>query len=96
MAIVVLLRLTPADGQFETVAAAMKTTLADTRAYAGCLGLWACADRDKGEILVYERWIDHDAQQAYIAWRKERGDLDRMQRALAAPPVFEFRDDLFG
>ncbi len=95
MAVVVLLTLAPAEGQFSIVKSAMKKTLPDTRAYAGCLGVWACVDERANEVLVYQRWLDLESQQAYIAWRRERGDLDRMAPLLAAPPRFETREDLF-
>lgn len=95
MAIVVLLFLSPAEGKFRTVKTAMQQTLPDTRAFAGFLGIWACADERENEILVYERWLDLESQQAYMAWRRERGDLDRMAPLLAAPPRFETREDVF-
>lgn len=96
MAIVVLLTLKPVDGRIGAVGEAMQKTLPDTRAYAGCLGVWACMDVGKNEILVYERWLDLESQQAYMGWRRERGDIDRMMPLLAAPPLFETREDLFG
>ena len=40
------------------------------------------------EVLFYEVWETAQAQQAYMAWRIERGDLTTLMAFLAAEPKF--------
>jgi quinol monooxygenase YgiN len=40
------------------------------------------------QVLFYEIWESAEAQQAYMAWRVERGDLTILLRFLAGEPKF--------
>ena len=40
------------------------------------------------QVLFYEVWESAEAQQAYMAWRVERGDLTILMSFLAAEPKF--------
>lgn len=40
------------------------------------------------QVLFYEIWDSAEAQQAYMAWRIERGDLTTLMAFLAGPPKF--------
>jgi hypothetical protein len=39
-------------------------------------------------VLFYEVWESAEAQQTYIAWRVERGDLTDLLAFLAGEPKF--------
>jgi len=95
MSVVVMLTLKAKPEAFEDMKAQMAETLKDTNRFEGCLGVYACADNDDHSLIVYERWTAPEAQQKYIAWRQERGDLDAMGEALRAAPTFETREDVF-
>lgn len=95
MAIVVLVTLKAREGQFEMLKQAMRATLPDTATRAGCLGIWACADAQDESLLVYERWQDRAAQQAYIGWRAGRGDIERLAALLREPARFDTREDIY-
>ena len=40
------------------------------------------------QVLFYEVWASAEAQQTYMAWRVERGDLTILMSFLAAEPKF--------
>jgi quinol monooxygenase YgiN len=40
------------------------------------------------QVLFYEIWESAEAQQAYMAWRVERGDLTILMSFLAGEPKF--------
>jgi quinol monooxygenase YgiN len=40
------------------------------------------------QVLFYEVWESAEAQQTYMAWRVERGDLTILMSFLAAEPKF--------
>lgn len=62
--------------------------LGDTRAFEGCEGVAVHRDlSDPTRFLLYEQWGAVEQQQAYMAWRQERGDLDKLGALLAEPPV---------
>ena len=42
----------------------------------------------KGAVVFYEEWESPEAQQAYLAWRVERGDLTRLMSYLSGAPEF--------
>lgn len=62
--------------------------LGDTRAFDGCESVVVHRDlSDPTVFLLYEQWGALEQQQAYMAWRQERGDLDKLGELLAGPPV---------
>lgn len=95
MSVVVLLTLKAKPEAFEGLKSGLAQTLTETIAFKGCLGVHACADPETHSLVLYERWEDKSAQEAYIAWRTERGDMDGMGAALREPPLFETRDEVF-
>jgi quinol monooxygenase YgiN len=40
------------------------------------------------QIIFYEVWESQEAQQAYMSWRVQRGDLTTLMTFLAGPPQF--------
>lgn len=45
-------------------------------------------DARPDQVVFYEVWESAEAQQAYMAWRVERGDLTILMSFLAAEPKF--------
>lgn len=95
MSIVVLLTLKAKPEAFDALKSTMRQILPDTKTFKGNLGILACADPAEHTLILYERWENAEAQQAYMAWRGESGDLDAMGAALREPPLFETREDVF-
>ncbi len=95
MSIVVTLTLKAAEGQYEALAKVMQDILPDTAARPGAELIRAAGDPASGTIIVYEEWDCLESQQAYMAWRTERGDLNGIGPLLGAPPNFEQKTLLF-
>ena len=68
-----------------------KTTLKETRAYDGCLGLSVLQDSENpNHIIFYEQWKTKEHQLRYIQWRVESGMMDKMGAVLASLPVTKY------
>ena len=60
-----------------------------SRSAAGNIAFDILIDESNPEtVLFYEVWESADAQQAYMAWRIERGDLTTLMSFLAGEPKF--------
>ena len=63
--------------------------LAISRAAEGNIAFDILTDETRpNEIVFYEVWESAEAQQAYMAWRIERGDLTTLMSYLAGEPKF--------
>jgi quinol monooxygenase YgiN len=59
------------------------------RAYPGNLAFDILINEAHPErVIFYEVWESTEAQQAYMAWRVEAGDLTKLLSFLAGPPKF--------
>ena len=60
-----------------------------SRSYPGNIEFDILTDQTKKEtVLFYEVWESAEAQQAYMAWRVEAGDLTTLLSFMAEPPKF--------
>ena len=60
-----------------------------SRSAAGNIAFDILIDESNPEtVLFYEVWESAEAQQAYMAWRIERGDLTTLMSFLAGEPKF--------
>jgi quinol monooxygenase YgiN len=60
-----------------------------SRSAAGNIAFDILIDKSNPEtVLFYEVWESAEAQQAYMAWRIERGDLTTLMSFLAGEPKF--------
>lgn len=63
--------------------------LAISRSAAGNIEFDILIDETRpDQVLFYEVWESAEAQQAYMAWRVERGDLTILLSFLAGEPKF--------
>ncbi|MFA5581615.1 MAG: antibiotic biosynthesis monooxygenase family protein [Paracoccaceae bacterium] len=95
MSVVVMLTLKTKPEAFEGLKEGLSASLVDTCKYEGCLGVYAAACPDTHTITLYERWEKPEDQQAYIAWRTERGEMNATGEALREPPIFQTLQDVF-
>ena len=57
----------------------MKDELHHTRGSDGCNGITVHRNQDDpNNIVIVEDWDSRPQYEKYLAWRKERGDLDKM------------------
>jgi quinol monooxygenase YgiN len=63
--------------------------LSISRSYPGNIEFDILIDETKpGQVIFYEVWESAEAQQAYMAWRVEEGDLTKLMALLAGEPRF--------
>jgi quinol monooxygenase YgiN len=68
--------------------AVIAETLADTRAFDGCLGVEVLVDvDDPAHFVAVERWQSLEHDNAYRAWRSTDAGRSALGTILAAPPV---------
>src|SRR5579871_5657949 len=95
MSVIVLFCPKAAPGQEEAVRSMLAEILPDTRAFDGCESLTAHRDvDDPAEIVLIERWRSRERYDAYLQWRVERGDVERLGALLAGPPVIRYLEDV--
>ena len=95
MSVVVMLTFKAAEGLYDQLAETMKAVLPDTAARTGAQLIRAAGDPASGTVTLYEEWDRIESQQAYMAWRAERGDLAALGAMLGEPPKVETLTLLF-
>ena len=87
--LVMVAELTIASGKLDEFLAYTVPNLAVSRAYPGNLRFDMLIDETRPDtVLFHEAWASADAQQAYMAWRTQAGDLTRLMSFLARAPGF--------
>src|SRR5262245_20069501 len=87
--LVMLAELTVKPDQVDAFLAYTVENLKISRAYPGNLAFDILIDETRPEtVIFYEVWESLQAQQAYMAWRTEAGDLTKLLALLAAEPKF--------
>jgi quinol monooxygenase YgiN len=87
--IVMLAELQIKPGQREAFLDYTAENLNISRSAAGNVAFDILVDESNPEtVMFYEVWASAEAQQAYMAWRIERGDLTTLMSFLAGEPKF--------
>jgi quinol monooxygenase YgiN len=93
MACIVILEVTAKKGTGLELLETFRAILPDTRNKDGCQSVEVTTNLDNSDNLVLvEHWTTRQHYENYLAWRQERGDLDRLAGALAAPPSIRYFD----
>lgn len=95
MSIVINAHFKAKDDQFETLCATMKAILPDTAARDGAELISCMADAGTKTVVVHEIWDRKESQEAYLAWRAERGDIEKLVAMLREPPEFVEMEHVF-
>jgi heme oxygenase (mycobilin-producing) len=88
VAITAILDLRLKAGSLETAHQVLRSTLAGTRAFPGCLDVTVLVDsQDPAHVILYETWesIEHD--RAYRAWRASAEGASDLGSILATAPT---------
>lgn len=95
MSVIVLFEPKAAPGQEHAVHSMLAEILPDTRAFDGCESLTAHRDEDDpAQLVLIEYWRSREHYDAYLQWRAERGDIERLGALLAGPPVIRYLADV--
>lgn len=95
MSVVVMLTLKARDETYGELKKTMAAILPDTAAREGAELIRCGADEGTKTVTVYEEWDRIESQQAYMAWRTERGDIDTLVAMLREPPRVDVLDHVF-
>lgn len=87
--LVMLAELTVRPDRLEDFLDYTVENLSLSRGYPGNIEFDILIDEAQpGKVVFYEVWESREAQQAYMAWRIEAGDLTKLLSHLAAEPKF--------
>lgn len=93
MSVIITLEVTAKAGQEDTLRTLFNETLPDTRKFEGCISVEAHSENSRPEnIFLFEEWTSKSAYEKYLAWRGERGDLEKLMGLIQGEPVIRFFD----
>ncbi|MEM7547916.1 MAG: antibiotic biosynthesis monooxygenase [Pseudomonadota bacterium] len=95
MSVVVILTLKAKDETYDQLVGTMAAILPDTAGFKGAELIRAAGDDESKTVTIYEEWDRIESQQAYFAWRTERGDIDTLVGMLREPPKVEVLKHIF-
>ncbi len=91
MSVRVILEFKANTGTGNDLVSAFRSTLAEARNFEGCSSIELLQNSDDADNLVLvQEWESREHHGKYLAWRNERGDIDRRAEALAEPPKFRY------
>ena len=91
MSIVITFDVTAKAGQVDALIALFTETLGDTRQFDGCIKLDLHTENEAPDtVFMVEEWASKTAYEKYLAWRAQRGDMDKLMELIAGPPVIRF------
>jgi len=90
----VIFELKEKPGQRPALEQILREFLPVTRERAGCISIEAFGNSDTDGILCVEHWESRKHYDEYLAWRIERGDIDRVVQLCAEQPVLRFFGDI--
>lgn len=87
--LVVIAELTVREDRMDAFLDYTVDNLSISRSYPGNVKFDILVDETKpGQVIFYEVWESAEAQQAYMGWRTQAGDLTTLMAFLAAEPKF--------
>lgn len=97
MAIDIILDLNVKPEHRDELIDTLAAILPDTRAFPGCNSVAVTVNEDdQCNIVLFEKWETRSDHEKYMAWRTERGDLDKLGALLAGPPSVRYLAGLQG
>lgn len=94
MSVVFAVTFKAKEDTYDELHATLKAILPDTANFKGAELISCSADPADKTFYVHEVWGSVESQHAYVAWRKERGDIDKLVALLREAPIFEQREHL--
>lgn len=81
------------DGAGPQLIKCISEMVPETRQKKGAISIEICIDQDNSDrIVLVERWDNRSDHENYVAYRKERGDIDNIMTMLSSPPKFIWLD----
>lgn len=93
MAVSAILEMKAKPGTGNDLVTAFKSTLEETRAFDGCIRIDVLQDsEDTDHLVLVELWETRAHHEKYVAWRRERGDIERRAESFAERPSIRYFD----
>ena len=73
MSVVVVVSFFAKDGGLDELISVMHQICPETRAFAGCLSLKMCVERELNKVQFFQEWETKSHQEAYGDWRMANG-----------------------
>ena len=94
MSVLVLLEVSLRPGNIKDFTDFMKNELHHTRGFDGCNGLTVHKNQDDPtNLVIVEDWDSRQQYEKYLAWRTERGDMEKLAAFLAGEPSLRYYDN---
>lgn len=95
MSILITFEVTAKAGQEDALRTLFAETLPDTRKFEGCLSVALHSENEHPDnIFMVEEWTSRSAYEKYLAWRGERGDIEKLMNLIQGDPVIRFFDSV--
>ncbi len=95
MSVLVLLEMNVKPENVEDIRNFFRDKLHHTRGFDGCNGLTVHRNQDDPNTMVaVEDWDSRQHYEKYLAWRTERGDLEKLGGWLTGEPSIRHFDNL--
>ena len=94
MSVVVNVTFKAKDDQYQTLYDTLVAILPDTAAREGAELISCAADPEDKSFHIHEVWDTMANQKAYLGWRAERGDVEKLVAMLREPPEFKQEEHL--
>ena len=94
MSVIVQLTVKAQPDKYQELYDTWVAILPDTARANGALHISCSADPENHEFRVWEIWEQIEDQKAYMQWRMDRGDIDKLGTMLAGPPKVETLEHL--
>jgi quinol monooxygenase YgiN len=89
MTCIVILEVTAKKGAGMQLVETFRALLPDTRNKDGCQGVEVTTNLNNADNLVLvQRWATRKHYENYLAWRQQRGDVDKLAEDAARPSLF--------
>lgn len=94
MSVVFAVTFKAKDDTYDELHTTLKAILPDTASYKGAELISCSADPAAKTFYIHEVWESVESQKAYLDWRQERGDVDKLVALLREAPSFDQREHL--
>ncbi len=79
MSVIVFLELQVKSDQIDELKRYLENALKDTRVFHGCHGVEVTCNQDEStNFVLVQKWETRQLYEEYVAWRDERGDLEKL------------------
>ncbi len=94
MSVLVLFDGNAKPGNGKDITNWLRDELHHTRGFDGCNGITIHSNQDNPDNMVFvENWDSRQQYEKYLAWRTERGDLEKWGGWLSGAPSIRYFDN---